>query len=511
MTLGAWRIESDGEGAALAGAREPGVAIVLALLAAFVAVWTLYFALSDAGSAIHHDMAEAYVWGREFQFGYNQHPPFWAWVCGLWFSVLPRAGWSFALLSSLNAGLGLCGAWMLVGNFAGGARRIAATALLLLTPFYTFLAYKYNANSIFLSLWPWTLHFFVRSLERQRIADSLLFGLFMGLALMSKYYALILAATCLLAAVQHPDRRGYFASASPYASAAVAAAICAPHLWWLLTSGAPPVQYLAKVSGRGFGATAGFAAATLLGALAQNGLVLAVVAWAARLSPREWLDSARRQWRAPRFRLMATLALAPLALTIVAALVLRTKVSTNMTIGVFSLVPLLAMEIAGGASAARLGRLAPRLAAALCLGALALSPGIGVGKAWFASDSAATQPRRELAAEATRLWREATRAPLAYVGGSFPYDNALAFYSEERPHAFERFDFFRNRWVTPAALAEHGLLAVCVADDRACLAATARYATQESTRTELSLAHTALGHSGAPVSFIVTAIPPRAP
>ena len=271
------------------------------------------------------------------------------------------------------------------------------------------------------------------------------------------------------------------------------------------------MQYLAKVSGRGLGATAGFAVATLLGALAQNGLVLAIIAFAARLSPGAWLDSLRRQWLAPRFRVMAILALAPLALTIVAALALRTKVSTNMTIGVFSLIPLLAMEIAGPTADARLARLAPRLAAALCLGALALSPAIGLGKAWFASDGAATQPRRELAAEATRLWREATQAPLAYVAGSFAYDNAVAFYSEERPHAFEHFDFFRNRWVTPAALAEHGLLAVCVANDGACLAASAQYATPASTRSELSLAHTALGHVSAPVSFIVTAIPPRAP
>jgi 4-amino-4-deoxy-L-arabinose transferase-like glycosyltransferase len=512
MAAGAWGIgiESDGEHAAPIAADEPRRTLVLALLAAFVALWTAYFAISDAGSAIHHDMAEAYVWGREFQFGYNQHPPFWAWICGLWFWVLPRAGWSFALLSSLNAGLGLVGSWMLVGNFASGSKRIGATTLLLLTPFYTILAYKYNANSIFLSLWPWTLHFFVRSIEGRRLGDSLLFGLFMGLALMSKYYALILAATCLLAALQHPARRRYFASPSPYVAAGVAAALCAPHLWWLATSGAPPVRYLASASGRGLGATAGYAAATFFGALAQNGIVIALVAFAARTSPGAWLDQARRQWRAPRFRMMAVLALAPLGLTILAALVLRTKVSTNMTIGVFSLIPLLAMDIAGGASGARLGRLAPRLAAALCLGALALSPAIGLAKAWLASDGAATQPRRELAAEATRLWRQATPAPLSYVAGSFAYDNSVAFYSEERPHAFERFDFSRNRWVTPGALAEHGLLAVCVAADVACLAAARQFATPDSIRTELSLAHTALGHSGAPVGFVVTAIPPQA-
>ncbi|HKB22288.1 MAG TPA: hypothetical protein VKC99_05805, partial [Methyloceanibacter sp.] len=79
----------------------------LALLAIFVMVWTLYGVISAAPAAIHNDMAEAYAWGREFQLGYEKHPPFWAWIAGLWFEVFPRTDWAFTLLAVLNAGLGL--------------------------------------------------------------------------------------------------------------------------------------------------------------------------------------------------------------------------------------------------------------------------------------------------------------------------------------------------------------------------------------------------------------------
>src|SRR6201746_1165575 len=144
---------------------SPSAQTVAALFVAFVAVWSVYFAISESQASIHNDMAEAYAWGREFQLGYNQHPPFWAWICGAWFSVFPRAGWAFAILSSLNAGIGLVGAWLLTGRFPRGEKRVAATALLLLTPFYTFLSYKYNANSIFLSIWPWTAFFFLRAID----------------------------------------------------------------------------------------------------------------------------------------------------------------------------------------------------------------------------------------------------------------------------------------------------------------------------------------------------------
>ena len=81
----------------------------LAILAVFVSIWTAYSVISAAPAAIHNDLAEAYVWGREFQFGYSKHPPFWASVVGLWFEVFPRADWAFALLATLNAGLGLYG------------------------------------------------------------------------------------------------------------------------------------------------------------------------------------------------------------------------------------------------------------------------------------------------------------------------------------------------------------------------------------------------------------------
>jgi len=77
----------------------------LALLAVFVMVWTLYGLISAAPAAIHNDTAEAYVWGREFQLGYAQHPPFWAWIAGLWFEIFPRR---LGIYSSRGAGTPGC-------------------------------------------------------------------------------------------------------------------------------------------------------------------------------------------------------------------------------------------------------------------------------------------------------------------------------------------------------------------------------------------------------------------
>ena len=471
-------------------------------IAAFVAVWTLYFIVTEYASSIHNDMAEAYAWGREFQLGYNQHPPFWAWLCGVWFLIFPRVNAAFALLSMLNAGVGLAGVWALTGRFVEGDRRVAATALLALTPFYSFLAYKYNANSIFLSLWPWTLYAFVGALRTRRLADSLLLGAMTGLALDSKYYALTLAATCGLAALASGERRRYFGSPSPYLSGAVALALWAPHLIWLAQTGAPPLHYLARVSGRGVGEAAALAVLALLGGLAQQALALGLVGALSRRAHGE------RPLDDENFRLVAILALAPPLLSFAAALALGAQLSSNMLIGVFPLSPLLAMAL-WRPDPARLRLWALRGAAALSLGALAASPLIGVGKAWHGRDSEDFEPRREAALAATDIWRRTTSAPLAFVAGTFRFDNAAVFYSPEHPSAFVDFDFFGNRWASPQAIAARGLLTICRADDTSCLAKTESYATPQARRENLSLAHEAFGRARPGVRFIVTAIPPR--
>ena len=496
--------------AASAPAVEPTRATILAVFAAFVVIWALYFTITEAPVAIKHDMAEAYAWGQEFQLGYNQHPPFWAWICGLWFSVFPRTGWAFALLSSVNAGIGLWGAWMLLGDFAEGRKRMAAWVLLLLTPLYTFYAYKYDANIIFISIWPWTLHYFMRSVQGRGMRDAIGFGVMVGLALMSKYYALILVATCFLAALQHPSRRKYFTSASPYVSAVVTTVVCLPHVWWLLTHRAPPVRYLESITGWPWHYIIAHAVKAFFGALGMSLGVVLVIGWTIWTARRGGIAAAARRTRSPTLGLLATLTLPPLLLTIASALALRTTVTEEMLIGTFPLLPLLVIEATGIQDIARLYRTSARLAVGVTLGALAIAPGFALARTYVLHAAMKVAPFQEVAVAATRLWHDRTAQPLAYVGGTVWYENETAFYSPDRPHAFVRFEYSHNLWVTPAAIAKHGLLSICVANDSACLAATAKFVTPDSTRTELSLAHRFWGHVARTVHFVVTVIPPRA-
>jgi len=498
----------------------PAMVTALAFVA-FVLFWTLVNTISNGG-AIDHDMTEAYVWGREFQLGYYKHPPFWAWLAGAWFDVLPHRAWAFAALSALNAGVGLLGAWRLIGCFSHGEKRVAAILLLLLTPYYTYFAYRYNANTIFLSLWPWTALFFVRSIERGRTVDAVLFGALSALDMLSKYYAILLLAACLLAACVHPRRRDYFRSALPYLSVALCAVVLVPHLWWLDKTGFLPFHYFEAQSGRAwlFGLRQAINGALEFAAFQIPIIVLIFLSrWrSAEITP--------VQWRESRFAFLTVLCFAPLVLTLASSVVFRVILTSGTGIGAFCLVPLFLIQVSGIGSFRQLERLIFWAVLATSGAVVLLAPLLGYAHVSHPSGMMRSipnpdEPSVELAETATQLWHQKTGLPLRIVAGSIYHENPgafysdayadmVAFYSDDRPSEFIDFDFQRAPWITKNRLEREGLLIVCPAGDLECLKTSAAFADPARDQVTLTLTHRVWHWQGARATFTLTFVPPRA-
>src|SRR5262249_47449891 len=105
---------------------------VAVLVVLHVAVYALSATWTFGWGALHQDMTEAWMWGKEFQLGYPKHPPLFAWAAGVWFSLLPRTDGSFYLLAAVTAAIGLAGVWMIAGRLLDPARRWTALLLLML-------------------------------------------------------------------------------------------------------------------------------------------------------------------------------------------------------------------------------------------------------------------------------------------------------------------------------------------------------------------------------------------
>lgn len=495
-------------------------ATLAAAFAGYVLFWTIINAIANGGG-LDHDTTEAYVWGREFQLGYYKHPPLWAWVAGAWFSILPHRAWAFSLLSATNAAIGLLGSWFLIGRFVGGEKRIAATLLLLLTPYYSWFAYRYNANTIFLSLWPWTALFFVRSLENERWSDAVLFGIFAGLDMLSKYYALLLLATCAIAACVHPQRRAYFTSFRPWISFATGALLFAPHLWWLAQNGYPPIHFFAGETGHSWPFALRQSVSVLLESVAWLIPAALVIAVARRRTASPGDIVARN----PNLRFLAVLSFAPVLLTAVACLAFRLLLTSGTASSTLCLAPLFLLEVMGGNKARPIAGLSRSVCIATGAASLAFAPllayghvvhPVGVLRSFPGSD----QPGRELAAAATKIWRGKTGVPLKIVGGTLtdpaipvsygdPVADLVAFYSDDHPSEFIDYSTTHAPWITPRLLARDGFLVVCPAGNADCIKAASAFAGPQSSQASVTLSHRFLFWRGKPATFILMINPPH--
>ena len=495
---------------ALVGRYEAGSIALLLIL--HVGVWWTVALLLHAPSDIHNDMAEAFSWGRELQWGYYKHPPFWAWIARLWFSAFPTTDWAFYLLSVVNSGIGLAGVWAIAGRYVTGARRLASVLLLELVPFHHIFAFTYNANSIQLSLWPWTIYAFIVSFESRRLPAAAGFGVLAAAAMLSKYFGGVLLVSCFLAAIISPHARSYFRSAAPYVTVLVFAVCVAPHVAWLLEVSSGPLDYLATKTDYSFPFICRKAATIVAGAVLLHGiLVIALLAvWRSASGP-DWgipPVAPRVLINRPRIRLLTVLAVAPFFVTIAVSLMWNVRLSEKFLLPLFTLIPLLWIVFHRAKWGAWSMRGIWLSVGFLMIGALVLAIPVGNEKFKYNHRHFA-EPHALVARQVTDLWRAHMGTALRVVAGTESYALATTFYSADHPSHFIDFSAADAPWIDDTRLSRDGLAIICVLDDDACLRQMEHFQSLNSTRLTLNnVSKTFLGRRGAAVSLVVLLVKP---
>ncbi|CAB5698367.1 Predicted membrane protein [Delftia tsuruhatensis] len=198
--------------------------------------WTLVSWLANGNLDGYNDMLENYAWSQPLQLGTHKHPPFFAWVVGLWFMVFPQSDGFYRLLSYANVGVGIWGVYVL-GRRLGLVRLAPLGAALLLWCFpYTTLAGKFNANSQLLSLWPWAAALLLASWQEKGLrglAFSLALGVVSAACMLSKYYSGVFLAGFLLPIFLAPAGRQWLLTSRPYVALLAFGLALAPHVAWI--------------------------------------------------------------------------------------------------------------------------------------------------------------------------------------------------------------------------------------------------------------------------------------
>lgn len=480
---------------------EAGWAVPL-LLVGFVAVWQAFLSIAYVNGDLHPDVLETWTYGRSLDWGYPKHPPLMGWVARAWTSIFPLSNWSFQLMALTNAALAMWIVDCIARRFVKGDKRLIVLFLLMLQPTYQFHAQRFNANAVLLAVWPLATLCFLRSFETRRIGWAAAAGAAAALAMLGKYYSLFLIVSFAVAAMAHPQRRAYFSSIAPWASLLTGLVVLAPHLYWLVTTGARPCVYaLSAHAGKPFDIALTQALLFLPGvALA---LILPAVAWV--LIAGEKLGRFRADFRAlsPELWLLLLIAAGTMFLPPITALVMETDMQPIWGLqGVFMLVILIVCGASYSIDRADSLNLTAGMIGIALFAVLVAAP----VHALYRNSYPLHEGRnfyRPAAEELTRQWHAQSDTPLAVVGGDDDLALALAFYSPDHPRYENRFVNPRGKRRLDGTARARGWAALCFAEDAGCIDSMTETAARfpRVVRSEFTVRSELLGQPGASQRF----------
>ena len=487
---------------------EEGWAIPI-FLVGFVVAWQAFLSIAYFGGDLHPDVLETWTFGRSLEWGYPKHPPLMGWVARAWTSVFPLTNWSFQLLALTNSAIAMWIVDLIARRFVKGDKRLIVLLLLMLQPTYQFHAQRFNANAVLLAAWPLATWCFLRSFETRRIGWAVAAGAAAALAVLGKYYSLVLIASFAIAAMVHPQRRAYFGSSAPWVSALTGLVALAPHLHWLATTGAEPCVYaLSTHAGKPFDV-----------ALTQALLFLPGVALALALPAAAWVliagDKLKRfradfQALNPQLWLLLLITAATMVLPPITALAMRTDMQPIWALqGVF-MIEILAVC---GASYSIARVQSVNLTAAMA-GVVAFAVFVAAPVHMLYRNSYPLHEGRNFyrpaAEELTRRWHAQFDAPLPAVGGDDDLALALAFYSPDHPIYENRLVNPRMKRVPDSADLARGWAALCFDEDANCIGAVEETAARGPgfVKFEFTVRSELLGQPGASQRFAALMVPP---
>ena len=210
-----------------------GRRVMLIILLTYIAAWTIYAVVAKATQGINADMAEIFSWSWDLEWGTHKHPPFLPALVSLWFSIFPVSDWAYYLLAVISTAVAMYFTWLLSGFWLHGAKRAAVPFLLMLIPFYNFLALKLDHNAILVPLWAMTTYAFVKAFDTRSPLWSVATGILAGLAVLAKYWSFFLLLGLASAALADRERLRYLKSWSPWIITVVSFGLFLPHIVWL--------------------------------------------------------------------------------------------------------------------------------------------------------------------------------------------------------------------------------------------------------------------------------------
>lgn len=445
------------------------------VLTLFFVAWAAFGYFSVYPGYIHQDTAEIFMWSQVgFEGGYAKHPPFLPWLFRAVDFIVPLDSGTIALLSAANLTLGAYAVWCIAKRAVGVERAPLALLLYLLSPFATWHAVKLNHNSILISLWPVAILYFLKFRDRPTLFNGFILGAAAGVAVLSKYYSLILLFAMAVLLIG-PQALRLIRTGGAWLGVATFLLVMLPHVLWITA----PENAGTVVTGQsGVNAREGSALRILVrNALAALPILIGFLIiryWPWRPKVQEFAPSSGSR---SDYRAVAWLFVIPYATTLLASSTLGLRGSPSWTMPVFSMLPIVLAGLLPAPDERDLRRVRTVIMGGLVT-IMAASPAV-LFASFMRPEPSAVEPRTEVAAAAERLWRRASGEPMRLIAGNHRYAMLASVQIPEHPRAWA--NFARVPFIPPDYADRHGFVALCDPREPWCLETARRLSSGRAT------------------------------
>ena len=160
--------------------------ILTIFLFSHFAIWVLVPSITNNNLPL--DTIEVLAWGSNLDWGFNKHPPLSAFAVEVFYQIFGNQDWAYYFLSQLF----VVSTFFIIFKFSEDffKNKIHCLISILLLEgifFYNFTTPEFNVNVCQLPFWALTVYYCWKGLKQNDITSWLLFGLFAGLGILSKY------------------------------------------------------------------------------------------------------------------------------------------------------------------------------------------------------------------------------------------------------------------------------------------------------------------------------------
>ena len=428
-------------------ASDQTVPLFWALMLLHIVVWTLIPFLTQPNAQL--DTIEMLFCGHEWQWGYYKHPPLPAWIAEVISMASGKSLLCIYLVSQILGVVTFWSVWRLGREMLSPGRALGCAALLETCFFYNYYTSDINNSIIVGPFRALAVLMLYWALQRNQWRYWLGLGVCLGLGMLSKYDTAITALSMLALPLFDRRVRQAFLRPGPYIATAVALALFAPHVNWLIANDFPTFKY---VNIRSHSSDDWYNhllnPLSFLVSQAASYLPMAVCA----LPVLHWNWDTRQRKDTEKFqRLFALLmGLFPIGFILSYSAISGNRINAMWGSAVWTYFPLtLMMCLKPRASAQGWQRVFVCGAVATVVLAVALTVRNTCGPYFRDKTSRIHYPGESLANEVSKRWEERYHKPVPMVAG-FWWDAAnVSFYLPQRTTVYAT-----QRWNTPEGLGE---------------------------------------------------------